>query len=79
MVLIGGYAPREAVSKLRGISYSRSIMSVCLPGHDEDEGVDAECDQVYQGDGQEQPHWTSNIRYHLKFIRTVLMLCCMHN
>ena len=36
----GGYAPREAASKVRGLSYSRSVMAVHMPAVDEaDAGV----------------------------------------
>ena len=31
----GGYAPREAASKVRGLSYSRSVMAVHVPAVDE--------------------------------------------
>lgn len=59
----GGYAPRQAVSKLRGISYSRSIMAVHIPGVDEDdEGGDSSSDEALDAYDPGQPHWASNTR-----------------
>ena len=58
----GGYAPRDAVSKLRGISYSRSIMSVCLPvGGDEEESGGDNCDSC-PPHSHTQPQWTAQTR-----------------
>ena len=37
----GGYAPRELVSKVRGLSYSRSIMAVQLPSPDAEAEAEA--------------------------------------
>ncbi|DBA84755.1 TPA: hypothetical protein ACH3X1_005799 [Trebouxia sp. C0004] len=68
-VVIGGYAPREAVSKLRSISYSRSIMAVHIPTDDEDaEGDDANSNdhQAYHAHTKEWPQWASSTRYPLK-------------
>ncbi|DBB12356.1 TPA: hypothetical protein ACH3X3_006440 [Trebouxia sp. C0006] len=64
-VVIGGYAPREAVSKPRSISYSRSIMAVHIPTDDEDAEGDAASSSDHQDEHaqtNEWPQWASSTR-----------------
>ncbi|KAL0030426.1 hypothetical protein WJX79_004156 [Trebouxia sp. C0005] len=64
-VVIGGYAPREAVTKPRSISYSRSIMAGHVSvddGDAEGDAVNSNDHQAYHAHVEEWPQWASSSR-----------------